>query len=81
MADKIPITFEYAGEQFSGSLDAVFGAGGNTWYLMINKFYYGRLRINERGWFFDGKHFNELADFFGDYMIAWHESQTDGLPA
>jgi hypothetical protein len=75
--DKIPIEFEHKGKRYSGSLDAICGAGGNTWYLMINNYYYGRLRVNERGWFFDGNMFNELADYFGEYMIAWCDSRIE----
>lgn len=73
MADKIPIQFEHNGKQYSGSFDPVFGAGGNTWYLMINQYYYGRLRLNDRGWVFDGDKFKDLAEYFGQYMIAWHQ--------
>ena len=38
---------------------------GNTWHLMINQCYHGRLRRNDRGWVFDGE-FKELADDFGE---------------
>lgn len=69
MEDKIPIQFELKGRIFTGSLDPVVGAGGNTWYLMINGFYYGRLRLNDRGWVFDGDAFKELADFFGQHVL------------
>jgi hypothetical protein len=75
--DKIQIEFEHEGKRYSGSLDAISGAGGNTWYLMINQRYYGRLRVNERGWFFDGNMFNELADYFGEYMIAWYDGRVE----
>lgn len=68
MEEKIPIKFEHQGKLYSGSLDPVFGAGGNTWYLMINKYYYGRLRRNDRGWFFDGD-FKDLADYFGECVM------------
>jgi hypothetical protein len=37
---------------------------------MINNYYCGRLRVNERGWFFDGNKFNELADYFGKCVMA-----------
>jgi hypothetical protein len=68
MEDKIPITFEHEGNKYSGSLDPICGAGGNTWHLMIDKFYYGRLRLNDRGWFFDGEKFKDLANYFGEYV-------------
>ncbi len=74
MAEKIPITFEHGGKTYTGTFDAIFGAGNSVWYLMINKRYYGRLRICDFGWFFDGNQFNELADYFGEYMIAWEDS-------
>jgi hypothetical protein len=77
MAEKIPITFEYQGKTYSGSFNAVCGAGVDTgvWYLMINNFYYGRLRTSSFGWFFDGNIFNDLADYFGAYVIACYDSR------
>jgi hypothetical protein len=69
----IPINFEHEGKQYSGSLDPVSGAGGNTWHLMIDTRYYGRLRLNDRGWFFDGDKFKGLAEYFGERVIAWHQ--------
>jgi hypothetical protein len=68
MEESIPIKFEHEGKQFSGSLDPVCGAGGNTWYLMINKYYYGRLRMSDRGWVFDGD-FKDLAQYFGECVV------------
>ena len=68
MEEKITIQFEHEGTQYSGSLDPVSGTGGNTWYLMINNRYYGRLRQNDRGWVFDGE-FKELAEYFGRQVI------------
>jgi hypothetical protein len=69
METGIPITFEHKGKQYSGSLDPVSGAGGNTWHLMINQRYYGRLRVNDRGWFFDGDKFKNLAELFGAFVM------------
>ena len=70
MEGSITIRFEHGGKEYSASLDPVCGAGGNTWYLMINKYYYGRLRYSERGWVFDGDQFKELAEFFGEYVTG-----------
>ena len=69
MKGGIPIQFEFEGKQYSGSLDPVCGAGGTTWYLMINKYYYGRLRMSDLGWVFDGE-FQHLSNYFGECVIA-----------
>jgi hypothetical protein len=70
MEDRIPINFEHEGKQYSGSLDPVSGAGGNTWHLTIDRHYFGRLRLNDRGWFFDGDRFKDLTEFFGECVKA-----------
>ena len=41
--EKVPITFEHEGKQYTGTLDAVHGAGSNNYHLMIDNFYKGRL--------------------------------------
>ena len=74
--DAIPITFEYKERVYSGYFNPVFGAGTDVWYLMINNFYCGRLRLTEHyGWVFDANDFRaeELTDFFGDYVMAWQQ--------
>jgi hypothetical protein len=75
--EKIPIKFDYKGKHYDGTFDLVHGAGGNTWHLMINKYYCGRLRLTADGeWFFDsaqGDEFKELTDYFAQYMVAWHQ--------
>ena len=52
---------------------SVYGAGAGVWHLMIDDYYYGRLRMTDGRWFFDGnKHgMEDLADYFGDYVTAW----------
>jgi len=73
---KIPITFEHEGTAYKGSLEEVFGAGAKIWHLMIDKFYWGRLRLTDRGWVFDPTAKDEsmaaLADFFGEYVTLWY---------
>ena len=73
MEEKVPITFSYNGKEYRGKFDPVFGAGRNVWYLMINKYYSERLRLNDNGWFFDGNKFTELADDLGDYLTSWYQ--------
>jgi hypothetical protein len=69
MEERIPISFEHEGIHYSGNLDPVSGAGGNTWHLMINQRYHGRLRRNDRGWVFDGD-FRDLAEYFGESITT-----------
>lgn len=74
--DKIPITFEYEGKEYKGTLDQVAGAAGKTWHLMIDNFYWGKLRLNDNGWFFDATPKNEsmtsMAYYFGEYITLWY---------
>jgi hypothetical protein len=74
----IPITFQFRGKTFSGHLLPVMGAGASSvWHLVINKFFYGRLRLTDGKWFFDtnkrSEGMEELADEFGNYVILWHQ--------
>lgn len=43
--ERILIEFEWEGTVFRGCFQAVYGAGASVWHLMINNYYYGRLRI------------------------------------
>jgi hypothetical protein len=72
MNGKIPITFTHNGVTYTGTLDPVFGAGANTWHIMINSYYRGRLRLVEGDWFCDGD-FSDLAEYFGQYLIAYFQ--------
>ena len=77
--DHIPITFEHNGKKYTGNFSSVHGAGQNVWYLMDNKnFYRGRLRIAKGKWVFNAttkiQELSDLADFFGDYLVAWFDS-------
>lgn len=75
--DKIPITFEYEGKQYSGHFSQVSGAASSgTFHLMIDHYYCGQLILTENfGWQFTSqtKKFQELSDFFGQYIEAWVE--------
>ena len=74
--DKIPISFDYQGKHYSGYFVPVHGAGANVWYLMIDNYYCGRLRLTEnQEWAFDANKFGaeELTDYFADVIIAWRQ--------
>ncbi len=75
---QIPITFNYQGQLYRGSLSPVSGsaAHGSLWHLMINNFYRGQLLNTDNGWVFHSQTavFKELEDYFGDYIIAWYDS-------
>ena len=70
--DKIPVTFQHDGRQYRGSLDPVFGAGGNTWHLMVDRYYWGCLRLVDNKWYFDEnkERVGHLVDYFSDVAIA-----------
>jgi len=76
--DDIPIMFEHNGKTYKGRFSSVYGTGQNEWHLMDDKnFYRGTLRMNKDQWVFDPTpktlELSDLADFFGEYLIAWHE--------
>jgi hypothetical protein len=73
--NKIPVTFTYQGTEYKGTLDEVAGAGANTWHLMVNGYYWGRLRRAGDSWIFDdNKHqVGVLVDHFAATLIAWYQ--------
>ena len=79
--DHIPIEFEHAGKKYKCHLSKSSGAGDSSiFHLMDDKhFYKGRLRWSDflKSWVFDPspktKDLAELADYFGDVVIAWYE--------
>ncbi len=74
MKEKVPISFEYKGKIQKGYFSPISGSGANVWHLMINDYYRGNLQFTERnGWQFFGNSFEDMGDFFGDYMVAWVE--------
>ncbi len=72
---KIPVSFQLNGEQYAGTLEEVAGAGGGVWHLMVDNFYWGRLRRVDDQWYFDesNRQVGELKDHFVATVIAWYE--------
>lgn len=75
--DKILITFDYDGQEYSGHFSQVSGGGSHTkFFLMINKFYRGQLvHTDHYGWQFtsnDGM-FQTLSEYFGNYITARYQ--------
>ena len=53
---NIPVTMNYNDQQYDGILTKVAGSGNtSTFHLMIDNYYYGRLRYSEfqKRWVFD----------------------------
>jgi len=74
--EKVPIKFDHDGQHYDGHFAPVSGAGSSaTFHLMINNYYFGRLRMGPQGWVFDSNSglFAKLADYFGDYVTAWYQ--------
>jgi hypothetical protein len=75
MAD-LPISFEYQQKQYNGLLHAVSGAGGNNYYLMVNKYYCGNLLLLSNGkWAFHNQKgkLGDMAEYFGSLVSAWNK--------
>lgn len=73
--DHIPVSFDYKGKHYEGSLDEVNGSGGRTWFLNINKYHRGQLLfVNDKFVFYGSdKMFEDLAEFFGEIIMLWYE--------
>lgn len=74
--NHIPISFDYKGKHYNATLEEVIGAGDQTWHLMIDKYYNGKLIFypKDQRWYFRSQtgEFEELSDFFGEYLILWY---------
>lgn len=73
--DKIPVEFDFEGRKVKGTLDATAGAGGNVWHLMVENYYWGRLRKAGDAWYFDESKWKvaDQIDHFAAVVIAWYQ--------
>lgn len=62
------ISFTHKGKEYHGKLVAVHGAGADVWHLMVEKFYWGRLRRGPSGWVFDATPTTKVLETFADYF-------------
>jgi len=71
---KIPISFDYKGKHYDGTLEEVHGAGAKVWHLTIDGYCCGQLMHIDKFVFHSniGK-FKELADLFGNHIMLWYE--------
>jgi hypothetical protein len=67
---EFPITFAYKGNQYSGILSPVAGAGVQLYHLQIGKYYRGQLLFVRDKWTFlsQTKEFEELGELFGKHV-------------
>ena len=71
---KIPVSFDYKGKHYNGTLDEVNGGGANMWHLTINKYHYGSLMYTDKWVFHSNKNeMKELAELFGEQVTLWYE--------
>jgi hypothetical protein len=72
---KIPVVFKYQEKEYKGTLDEVAGANTNTWHLMIDNYYWGRLRKVGEDWMFDESKYKvgDLRDYFAGVVISWYQ--------
>jgi hypothetical protein len=76
--NQIPVTFQFSGKQYSGSLDQVSGSGDVAiFHLMVDRYYWGRLRFTDQ-WVFDAtpstQELVNEAEFFGLVVTSWLDS-------
>lgn len=79
--ENIPITIEMNGQVINGHLSKVSGsANASLWHLMIDDYFRGQLfRTENYGWQFYGNgkdEFKDLSELFGNYVIAWFDSNS-----
>ncbi len=46
----IPVTFDYKGKTYSGTISEVNGAGGGTYHLTVQNHHWGALLIQQGKW-------------------------------
>ncbi|HTE27053.1 hypothetical protein [Flavitalea sp.] len=67
MENSIQIYFTHDNTRYFGVFTPVMGAGDTgVYHFLINNFYQGRLRKNDK-WVFDGK-FHDRAEDFGNFL-------------
>lgn len=73
--NKIPVSFELEGLKYVGTLDEVAGAGADVWHLLVQGYYWGRLRKANDQWYFDesNRKVAHLVDHFAAVVIAWYQ--------
>ncbi|MES2648087.1 MAG: hypothetical protein V4717_14515 [Bacteroidota bacterium] len=74
----IPVMFNFQGNKIAGVLSEIFGSGqesSSVFHLMVQSFYYGRLRKTNASWVFDpSPGYNSLisyTDYFGKAVEAF----------
>ena len=76
--NHIPITFEHEGKRYNGFFNQVSGSGNTAAFHLYDtqNFFLGKLS-KTNGWVFETtpttEGFNQLADFFGDYITNWQK--------
>ncbi len=74
--DDIPVSFEWQGKEYARHFSVPHDAGGNVWFLTVNKYHWGQLILTQNyGWAFHNNknEMKELADYFGDVVTAWYQ--------
>jgi hypothetical protein len=73
---NIPVSFEWKGKKHVGYFSEPHGSGGNIWFLTVNKYHWGQLILkhhNEWAFYNSKDEMKELADYFGDCIVAWYQ--------
>jgi hypothetical protein len=68
----IPVTFDFEGKTYRGTLTEVLGSGATAmWHLMVDKYYWGRLRYTD-SWVLDTNKpgMESKAEEFGSIIIS-----------
>lgn len=73
---NIPVTFMIGNIEYHGLLTEVNGNASPSWFLMVNKYYWGDLWHSEylNQWFFSEQRprVAHLLDYFVAVVIAWY---------
>jgi hypothetical protein len=72
--EKIPVSFEHNGSQFSGYLKPVdLNQPPLTYHVVLNESYIGTLNCTKEGWYIEGNGDHDLAELLGEYLMLWFQ--------
>ena len=72
---KVGIRFRFRGIAYEGTLEPVMGSGSTSnYHLMVNNYYWGRLRMANDKWVFDPTPKSQGMEVLADWMRKKVES-------
>jgi hypothetical protein len=80
MIEEIPVTFEFRGKEYKGTLSKIAGGGSDSmFHLNVGGYHWGQLFMSQADnkWKFYSNSYPEMtelfSDYFGDVIMLWYE--------